>query len=55
MLQPVHHLNDTLARLFRLKGAVLNAELLNFAAWEAAIVAGSAWRPKPAWLTKLFG
>jgi Secretory lipase len=45
--QPVHHLNDTLARLFRLKGAVLKAEPLNFAAWEAAIVAGSAGARKP--------
>lgn len=45
--QPVHHLNDTLARLFRLKGAVMNAEPVNFAAWEAAVVAGSAGARKP--------
>lgn len=45
--QPVHHLNDTLARLFRFKGAVLNAEPTNFGAWEEAIAAGSAAGRKP--------
>ncbi|WP_313674601.1 lipase family protein [Mycolicibacterium sp.] len=45
--QPVHHLNDTVARLFRLKGAVLNPNPTNFTAWEAAIAAGSAGGRKP--------
>lgn len=45
--QPVHHLNDTIARMFRLKGAVLNPEPPNFDAWKAAIVASSAARRKP--------
>lgn len=45
--QPVHHLNDTLARLFRLKGAVLNPAPANWEAWEAAIAAGSAAGRKP--------
>lgn len=45
--QPVHHLNDTIARLFRFKGAVLRPEPANFAAWERAIVAGSAANRKP--------
>ena len=45
--QPVHHLNDTIARLFRFKGAVLHPEPSNFAAWEAAIEAGSAAGRKP--------
>ena len=46
-IQPVHHLNDTVARLFRLKGAVLNPNPPNFADWKAAIVAGSAANRKP--------
>jgi hypothetical protein len=37
----------TVARSFRLKGAVMNAEPTNFAAWEAAVVAGSAGGRKP--------
>lgn len=45
--QPVHHLNDTIARLFRFKGPVLNPKPVNFAAWEAAIVASSAAARKP--------
>jgi hypothetical protein len=45
--QPVHHLNDTVARMFRLKGQVLNLAPPNFAAWKAAIVAGSAATRKP--------
>lgn len=46
--QPVHHLNDTLARMYRLKGAVLQPKPTNFQAWEAAIVGGSAANRKPA-------
>lgn len=45
--QPVHHLNDTITRLFRLKGAILKAKPSDFASWQAAIVAGSAANRKP--------
>lgn len=45
--QPVHHLNDTIARMFRLKGPVLNPAPPNFDAWKAAIVASSAAQRKP--------
>jgi pimeloyl-ACP methyl ester carboxylesterase len=45
--QPVHHLNDTLARLFRLKGPVLQRTPTNVDAWKAAITAGSAATRKP--------
>lgn len=45
--QPVHHLNDTIGRLFRLKGAVLQPNPKNFPAWERAIVAGSGAQRKP--------
>lgn len=45
--QPVHHLNDMIARMFRLKGAVLNPNPPNFAAWKDAIDAGSAAQKKP--------
>ena len=45
--QPVHHLNDVIARMFRLKGAVLNPDPPNFGAWKDAIVASSAAQKKP--------
>ena len=45
--QPVHHLNDTLARMFKLKGAILNPSPPNFGAWKDAINAGSAAQKKP--------
>jgi pimeloyl-ACP methyl ester carboxylesterase len=45
--QPVHHLNDTIGRMFRLKGAVLNPNPPNFGEWKAAIDAGSAANKKP--------
>ena len=45
--QPVHHLNDTIGRLFRLKGAVLNPNPPNFDAWKKAMIAGSAAARKP--------
>lgn len=45
--QPVHHLNDTVARMFRLKGAVLNPTPPNFQVWKDAIIAGSAANKKP--------
>lgn len=46
-IQPVHHLNDTIMRLYRLRGPVLNATPANFDAWKAALVAGSAGNRKP--------
>ncbi len=45
--QPVHHLNDTVARMFRLKGSILNPTPPNFPAWKEAINAGSAAQRKP--------
>ncbi len=45
--QPVHHLNDTISRMYRLKGAVLNPDPPNFSEWKDAIVAGSAAEKKP--------
>lgn len=46
-IQPVHHLTDAIARLSRLKGAVLKARPDNFEAWKSAIVAASAANRKP--------
>ena len=45
--QPVHHLNDTIARLFRLKGAIMQIKHGALPAWLAAIEAGSAAQKKP--------
>lgn len=45
--QPVHHLNDTISRLYRLKGAILEIKPGVMPAWEAAIDAGSAAQKKP--------
>lgn len=45
--QPVHHLNDTIARLFRLKGPILQIQPGVMPAWQAAIEAGSAAQKKP--------
>ena len=45
--QPVHHLNDTIARLFRLKGSILQSQPKNFDAWKQAIVRGSAAQVRP--------
>lgn len=45
--QPVHHLNDMIGRMFRLKGAVLTPNPLGSPAWRAAIEAGSAAARKP--------
>lgn len=45
--QPVHHLNDTIARLFRLKGPVMQSTPANADTWRAAIKAGSAGTRKP--------
>jgi hypothetical protein len=46
-VQPVHHLNDMIARSFRLKGAILKSPPENFDAWKGAIKQGSAGRVKP--------
>ncbi|MBS0263331.1 MAG: hypothetical protein JSS02_15420 [Planctomycetes bacterium] len=46
-VQPVHHLNDTVSRLFRLKGAVLRSPPRNIDAWKQAIAQASAGRVKP--------
>lgn len=46
-VQPVHHLNDTIGRLFLFRGPVMNAKPTNFEVWEAAIVAASAATRKP--------
>ena len=46
-IQPVHHLNDSFARLFRLKGPVMQEKPTNLDAWKAAITAGSAGTRKP--------
>lgn len=46
--QPVHHLNDMIARMYRLKGAVLNPNPPNFSEWNNLIVAGSAAKKRPA-------
>lgn len=45
--QPIHHLSDVVARMYRLKGALLNYPQKNWNAWTAAIEAGSAGLVKP--------
>lgn len=45
--QPVHHLGDTFARLYRLKGPVFKPVPPNYEAWKEAITAGSAGMRKP--------
>jgi hypothetical protein len=45
--QPVHHLDDTIKRLFHLRGAIIRADPQNFDAWKQAIVASSAGRTAP--------
>lgn len=45
--QPVHHLNDTLARMFRLEGAILQPQQAQPQAWQAAITDGSAGQRPP--------
>lgn len=45
--QPVHHLNDTIARLFRLKGAVLDINPDALPAWKRSIIAASGAQKKP--------
>lgn len=46
-IQPVHHLNDTIARMFKLKGAIMKEKPANLDAWKAAITAGSSGTRKP--------
>jgi hypothetical protein len=46
-IQPVHHLNDSLARLFRLKGPIMQTQPTNLDRWTAAITRGSAATRKP--------
>ncbi|MFM8766125.1 MAG: lipase family protein [Spartobacteria bacterium] len=46
-IQPVHHFCDTVARLFRLKGAIMQSKPTNLDRWQAAITAGSAATRKP--------
>ena len=45
--QPVHHLNDTIARLFRLQGPILNVNQSALPDWKVALAAGSAGQQKP--------
>lgn len=45
--QPVHHLNDTIARLFRLKGSILEINQAAMPAWKTALAAGSAGQRRP--------
>jgi pimeloyl-ACP methyl ester carboxylesterase len=47
-IQPVHHLNDTLARLFHLEGQILQVNKDAMPAWLDAFTQGSAARVKPA-------
>ena len=46
-IQPVHHFGDTVARLFRLKGPIMQSKPMNLERWQAAITAGSAATHKP--------
>lgn len=45
--QPVHHLNDTIARLFRLKGAVLDIDKAVLPAWVQAMTTASGAQHRP--------
>lgn len=45
--QPVHHLNDTIARLFRLEGPVMSASPQNFDTWKQCFAQASATLVKP--------
>lgn len=46
-IQPVHHLNDTLGRLFRLEGPIVTVNKQAMPAWLAAFTQASATRVKP--------
>lgn len=45
--QPVHHLNDTIARLFRLKGAVLDIKKDAMGSWIQAMTTASGAQHQP--------
>jgi hypothetical protein len=45
--QPVHHLNDTLARLHLLRGPVLNFDQSKLPTWLAAMSSASAGHVRP--------
>ena len=45
--QPVHHLNDTIDRMFRLKGPIMEVKPGVSEAWAKALFAGSAMQKKP--------
>ena len=46
-VQPVHHLNDVISRIFRLKGPILRSPPRNFDTWKSAIFQSSAGLVKP--------
>lgn len=46
-IQPVHHFSDTIGRLYRLKGAIMQIKPGVMPAWQAAIAAGSATQRRP--------
>ena len=46
-LQPVHHFSDTVARTYRLRGAVLQVDHDRLPAWVAAMTEASAGRVRP--------
>lgn len=46
-VQPVHHLNDVIARIFRLKGPILRSPPRNLDSWKSAIAKASAGLVKP--------
>ncbi len=46
-VQPVHHLNDVIARTFRLQGAILRSPPRNLNSWKSAIAKSSAGLVKP--------
>ena len=45
--QAVHHLQDTLGRLFRLKGPIIEVKASAVGSWKEAIAAGSALHRRP--------
>ena len=47
-IQPVHHFGDTVARLFRLKGAIMQSNPKNLDRWQVAVTAGTAATRQPA-------
>lgn len=45
--QPVHHLNDTITRLFHFEGPIIDVKPEAMPAWKSAMAAGSAAQRKP--------